>query len=67
MSAGVRNVIVENCTAAGYCKRGIFIKTNTDRGGYVRNLHVKNCSFGEVEDLFYVTKKNSVKYCFTRV
>lgn len=55
MSAGVRNVLVENCTAAGYCKRGIFIKTNPDRGGYVRNLYVKNCSFCEVEDLFYVT------------
>lgn len=55
MSAGVNNVFVENCTYGGYCKRGIFIKTNPDRGGFIRNLYVKNCEFGEVEDLFYVT------------
>ncbi len=55
MSSGVRNVIVENCDYAGYCKRGIFIKTNPDRGGFVENVFVKNCTFGDVEDLFYVT------------
>ncbi len=55
MSAGVQNVFVEDCDYAGYCKRGIFIKTNPDRGGFVRNIYVKNCVFDEVEDLFYVT------------
>lgn len=55
MSAGVRNVFVENCTYGGYCKRGIYIKTNPDRGGFVNNLYVKNCEFDEVEDLFYAT------------
>lgn len=55
MSAGVQNVFVENCDYAGYCKRGIFIKTNPDRGGFVRNIYVNNCVFDEVEDLFYVT------------
>ena len=55
MSAGVRNVFVEDCTFGGYCKRGIYVKTNPDRGGYVSNLYVNNCKFGEVEDLFYVT------------
>ncbi len=55
MSAGVRNVFVEDCTYAGYCKRGIFVKTNPNRGGFVENLYVKDCKFGEVEDLFYVT------------
>ncbi len=55
MSAGVKNVFVENCTYAGYCKRGIYIKTNPDRGGFVRDIYVKDCSFDEVEDLFYVT------------
>lgn len=55
MSAGVRNVFVEDCTFAGYCKRGIYVKTNPDRGGFVRNLYVRNCEFDEVEDLFYVT------------
>lgn len=57
MSAGVRNVIVEDCDYAGYCKRGIFIKTNPDRGGFVENVYVKNCCFDEVEDLFYVTSR----------
>lgn len=55
MSGGVRNVFIEDCTYAGYCKRGIYIKTNPDRGGFVENLYVKNCEFDEVEDLFYVT------------
>lgn len=55
MSSGVQNVFIENCTYAGYCKRGIFIKTNPDRGGFIRNIYVNNCEFGEVEDLFYVT------------
>lgn len=57
MSAGVRNVIVEDCDYAGYCKRGIYIKTNPDRGGFVRDIYVKNCKFGDVEDLFYVTSR----------
>lgn len=55
MSAGVRNVFVEDCTFGGYCKRGIYIKTNPDRGGFVNGLYVKNCEFDEVEDLFYAT------------
>ena len=57
MSGGVRNVFVEDCDYSGYCKRGIYIKTNPDRGGYVKNLFVNNCRFDEVEDLFYVTSK----------
>lgn len=57
MSAGVRNVFVEDCSYAGYCKRGIFVKTNPNRGGFVENLQVRNCQFGEVEDLFYVTSQ----------
>ena len=55
MSAGVQNVFVEDCDYAGYCKRGIFIKTNPDRGGFVKNIYVSNCVFDEVDDLFYVT------------
>ncbi len=55
MSGGVSNVWVEDCDYAGYCKRGIFVKTNPNRGGYVRNVFVRNCVFDEVEDLFYIT------------
>jgi polygalacturonase len=57
MSAGIEDVYIENCTYAGYCKRGIFLKTNPDRGGFIRNVYVNNVQFGEVEDLFYITTK----------
>lgn len=55
MSAGVQNVFVENCTYGGYCKRALYVKTNPNRGGFVRNIYFKNCEFDEVEDLFYIT------------
>ncbi len=55
MSGGVENVFVEDCDLAGYCKRGIYVKTNPDRGGYVRGIYVRNVQFDEVEDLIYVT------------
>ncbi|MBD5333774.1 MAG: glycoside hydrolase family 28 protein [Bacteroides sp.] len=57
MSGGVRNVIIEDCDYAGYCKRGLYVKTNPDRGGFVSGIFVKNCKFGNVEDLFYVTSR----------
>ena len=57
MSGGVEDVFVEDCGYYGYCKRGIFMKTNPDRGGYIRNVYVRNCKFGEVLDLFYITSK----------
>lgn len=55
MSAGVRNVFVEDCTYAGYVKRGLYIKTNPNRGGFIDNIYFSRCTFGEVEDLFYIT------------
>lgn len=55
MSAGVQNVFVEDCDYAGYCKRGLYIKTNPDRDGFIRNISFRNCTFDEVEDLFYIT------------
>lgn len=55
MSAGVRNVFVEDCVAAGYCKRALYVKSNPNRGGFVHDIYVENCSFGEVEDMFYIT------------
>ncbi len=55
MSAGVQNVFVENCTYGGYCKRGIYLKSNPDRGGFIKNVFVKNVQFGEVEDGIFIT------------
>lgn len=55
MSAGVHDVWVVDCVASGYCKRGIYIKTNPDRGGFISNIYVRNTQFQEVEDLLYIT------------
>ncbi|WP_418262163.1 glycoside hydrolase family 28 protein [Flavobacterium faecale] len=55
MSAGVRNVFVDNCKAVGYLKRGIYIKTNSDRGGYIKDIYFSNLQFGKVEDCIYMT------------
>lgn len=55
MSAGVQNVFVEDCTYAGYTKRGLYVKTNPNRGGFIRNIYFQNVEFDEVEDLFYIT------------
>ncbi len=55
MSAGVRNVFVDNCRARGYLKRGIYVKTNSDRGGYVKDLYFSNINLGKVEDCIFIT------------
>ncbi|MEG1229079.1 MAG: glycoside hydrolase family 28 protein [Flavobacterium sp.] len=55
MSAGVQNVFVENCKTIGYLKRGIYLKTNADRGGYIKNVFVRNIQLDEVEDCLYMT------------
>lgn len=55
MSAGVRNVFVENSTYGGYCKRGIYLKSNPDRGGFIKNIYINNVTFDEVEDAVFIT------------
>jgi polygalacturonase len=55
MSAGIRNVYVENSKFRGYLKRGIFIKTNSDRGGFIKDIYFNNLAFGKVEDCIYIT------------
>lgn len=55
MSAGVQNVFVENSKATGYLKRGIYFKTNSDRGSYIKNIHISNVDFGKVEDCIFMT------------
>ncbi|MGJ5640635.1 glycoside hydrolase family 28 protein [Formosa sp. S-31] len=55
MSSGVRNVFVENCTYAGYVKRGVYLKSNPDRGGEISDIFIKNVEFGEVLDCFMIT------------
>lgn len=55
MSAGVQNVFVENCQTSGYLKRGIYLKTNADRGGFIKNVFVQNIKLDQVEDCLYIT------------
>ncbi len=65
MSAGIQDVFVENCTMSSpNLDRAIRIKTNTKRGGFVENVHVRNIDVGQVKEavlkvnLFYATYQN---------
>ncbi|MGG5485525.1 glycoside hydrolase family 28 protein [Gaetbulibacter sp. PBL-D1] len=55
MSAGVENVYAYDNKAVAYVKRGIYLKTNSDRGGFIRNIYVENTQFLDAEDAIYVT------------
>ena len=55
MASGVRNVFVENCVAGGYLKRGLYIKSNPDRGGEISNIYFNNVQLDVVEDAFFIT------------
>lgn len=55
MSAGIQNIYIENCKTSGYLKRGIYFKTNADRGGFIKNIFVRNIELDEVEDALYIT------------
>lgn len=55
MSAGVENVYAYDNKTVDYVKRGIYLKTNSDRGGFIRNIYVENTQFLDAEDAIYVT------------
>ncbi|MBN2350294.1 MAG: glycoside hydrolase family 28 protein [Bacteroidales bacterium] len=51
ISGGCKNVFVENCTMnSPELDRAIRIKTNTERGGIVENIFVRNIKVGEVKE-----------------
>lgn len=51
ISAGVRNVYVENCLMdSPELDRAIRIKSNTRRGGLIENVFVRNIKVGEVKE-----------------
>ncbi|MEL6944811.1 MAG: glycoside hydrolase family 28 protein [Bacteroidota bacterium] len=65
ISAGVRNVFVENCKMdSPNLDRAIRIKTNSKRGGFAENIYVRNIEVGQVKEavlrvnLFYATYAN---------
>ena len=51
LSGGVENVLVEHCTldpsltGVGHL---LYIKTNVRRGGYVKNIHMRNITAGDL-------------------
>jgi polygalacturonase len=60
VSAGVKNVYVEDCEMdSAELDRAIRIKTNTRRGGTIENIYVRNINIGRVKesvlgiDMFY--------------
>ncbi len=55
MSSGIENVIIENCSDYGHLQRGVFIKTNPDRGGYIQNIFINNLKFGQVEECINIS------------
>ena len=51
MAAGVENVYMEN-VRIGICHSGIYFKSNLDRGGFIRNVHVRNVLCDTVRTAF---------------
>lgn len=73
MTGGVRNVFAENCTMnSPKLDRVVRLKTNTDRGGFIENVFVRNCiveeTGGSVVDveMFYYDDKRTGKY-YTKI
>jgi polygalacturonase len=51
MSGGIRNVYVEDCTMdSPHLLRAIRLKSNSSRGGYLKDLYVRNVQVGQVAD-----------------
>lgn len=51
ISGGVRNVFVENCIMdSPNLDRAIRIKTNSNRGGLIENVYVRNLEIGQVKE-----------------
>ncbi|WP_224772408.1 glycoside hydrolase family 28 protein [Pelagicoccus enzymogenes] len=51
LSGGVENVLIENCTLDKSIQNVghlLFIKTNERRGGFVRNIHMRNIVAGDL-------------------
>ncbi len=47
VSGGIYNVNVFDCDFT-YTQYGLHIKSTRKRGGYIRNINVRNCSFGSI-------------------
>lgn len=55
LSGGVENIFVENCRMdSPHLERGVRIKTNAQRGGFVRNVNVRNIDIGFVSEMLVI-------------
>ncbi|WP_422858429.1 glycoside hydrolase family 28 protein [Flagellimonas sp. S174] len=55
MSAGVRNVFVENCELVSSGKHAFQFKSNPDRGGFIENVFIRNIKVEAVKYGFEFT------------
>ena len=70
MTGGVRNVFAENCIMSNTkLDRVVRLKTNTQRGGFVENVYVRNCwiegvrgALLDIDMFYYDTKRNGKHY-----
>jgi polygalacturonase len=54
MSAGVRNVFVENCKMdSPNLRQALRIKSNAERGGFIENIYMRNVEIGEVNEAVF--------------
>ena len=51
MAGGVENVYMEN-VSIGNCLSGVYFKSNLDRGGFIKNVWVKNVTCDSVKTVF---------------
>lgn len=55
ISGGVRNLYAQNCVMSSpQLDRGIRIKTNSIRGGHLKNLNYRNIHIGQVKDAIVI-------------
>ena len=54
ISGGIRNIYMHNCNAPKSVRRFVFIKTNHRRGGFVKNIYVKDVQSGQTQRLFEI-------------
>ncbi len=56
ISGGIENVFIDNITMGTVKNMAIQFKANKDRGGYAKDIWIKNVEVGQVEgDLFFFT------------
>ena len=54
MTGGIRNVFTENCKMdSPRLRQALRIKSNSDRGGFIENIYMRNIEIGEVNEAVF--------------